>query len=89
MFNREVINAQAISIIRTVTPVLVGQVMTWLAAQGVLDATGEISALMISGLTLLFTTLYYALARWLETFVSAKFGWLLGYAKQPVYTEVR
>lgn len=83
--NKETINAQFISLIRTFVPLLVGQIITWLAAQGILDATGEISALLITELTLVFTTAYYALARYLETFVSAKFGWLLGYAKAPEY----
>lgn len=82
---KETINAQFISLIRTFVPVLVGQIITWLAAQGILDATGEISGLLITVFTLVFTTAYYALARYLETFVSAKFGWLLGYAKAPEY----
>ena len=81
----DTLNNQVISIIRTFVPVLVGQIITWLAAQGILDATGEISALLISLLTLVFTTAYYALARYLETFVSVKFGWLLGYAEKPTY----
>lgn len=84
---KETINAQIISIIRTFVPVLVGQIITWLATQGILDSTGEISGLLITVFTLVFTTAYYALARYLETFVSAKFGWLLGYAKRPVYTK--
>ena len=83
--NKEAINAQIISLIRTFVPVLVGQIITWLATQGVLDATGEISALLITAFTLVFTTVYYVLARYLETFVSTKFGWLLGYAKAPEY----
>ncbi len=81
----DTLNNQVISIIRTFVPVLVGQIMAWAAAQGILDATGEISSLLITAFTLLFTTVYYALARYLETFVSAKFGWLLGYAKKPEY----
>ena len=83
--NKETINAQIISIIRTFVPVLVGQIITWLATKGILDATGEISALLITAFTLVFTTAYYAIARYLETFVSTKFGWLLGYAKAPEY----
>ena len=82
---KETINAQIISIIRTFVPVLVGQIITWLAAQGILDATGEISGLLISMLTLVFTTAYYAIVRLLETKVSSKFGWLLGVAKTPTY----
>lgn len=76
-----------ISLIRTFVPVLVGQIMTWLAAIGILDTTGEISAQLIASFTLLFTTLYYALVRVLETKLSPKWGWLLGAAKAPEYKE--
>lgn len=81
------VNDQIASYIRTITPVFVGQIMTWLAAAGVLDETGEISGLLISGFTLLFTAAYYIVARLLETFVSEKFGWLLGFAKSPEYKK--
>ena len=81
----EQINAQIISIIRTVVPIIVGQLMTWLATKGVLDASGEVSALLITLFTIVFTTAYYALARWLETYISTKFGWLLGVPKPPQY----
>ena len=79
------INNIVVSLIRTICPMLVGQIMTWLAAIGVLDATGEISAQLIASFTLLFTTLYYALVRVLETKLSPKWGWLLGAAKAPEY----
>lgn len=82
-------NEQAISIIRTFVPVLAGQVITWAAAQGILDSTGEISAALITLMTLFFTTAYYALARYLEVFVSTKFGWLLGAPKAPSYKGVK
>lgn len=78
-------NETIISIIRTFVPLLVGQVMTWAATLGVLDANGEVSAALITLFTVLFTTLYYALVRVLETKVSSKFGWLLGAAKAPQY----
>jgi hypothetical protein len=81
------INDQIVSVIRTFVPVLVGQIITWLAVQGIIDTTGQISGLLISLLTISFTTVYYIIARYLETFVSTKFGWLLGVAKKPVYKE--
>lgn len=81
------LNNQVVSIIRTFVPVLVGQVLTWLAAYGVLDKTGEISAALITLFTIIFTTAYYALIRWLETKFSSQFGWLLGVPKSPEYTE--
>lgn len=78
-------NTQITSIIRTLVPVLVGQILTWLAAAGIIDQTGELSALLIAVLTTVFTTLYYAIVRLLEAKVSSKFGWLLGVAKTPTY----
>lgn len=83
----ETFNAQIVSIIRTFVPVLVGQILTWLATYQILDTDGQISSALITIFTLVFTTGYYAIARLLETFVSKKFGWLLGYAKPPVYKE--
>lgn len=80
-------NSQIVSLIRTVVPVAVGQLLTWLATKGVLDETGEISAALISMFTIVFTSVYYALARLLEVFVSKKFGWLLGVAKAPNYKK--
>lgn len=78
-------NSQIVSLIRTVVPVVVGQLLTWLATKGVLDETGEISAALVSLFTVVFTSAYYALARLLEVFVSTKFGWMLGIAKAPTY----
>lgn len=83
----DTLNNQVISVIRTFVPVLVGQIITWLAVQGIIDTTGQISGLLISLLTVSFTTVYYIIARYLEMKFSAQFGWLLGYAKQPSYTK--
>jgi hypothetical protein len=85
----DTLNNQVISIIRTFVPVLVGQIMTWFAAKGILDSEGSISSLLITGLTLLFTTSYYAIVRFCEVYLSPRFGWLIGYAKRPVYTETK
>ena len=74
------------SIIRTVTPLIVGQVLSWLALLGINDAGGEVSASLIVLVTTILTTIYYSLARLLERkFPSA--GWLLGLAKAPKYEE--
>ena len=81
------LNEQVISIIRTFVPVLAGQIMTWAATIGILDANGEVSAALITLLTLVLTTVYYAVVRVLETYVSSKFGWLLGAAKAPSYEK--
>ena len=80
-------NQQVVSIIRTFVPVLVGQLITWLAAYGIMDSNGAVSASLITLFTIGFTTLYYAVARFLEVKVSAKFGWLLGAPKAPSYSK--
>lgn len=79
------LNQQVTSLIRTFVPVLVGQIMGWAAVAGILDQNGQISGILISLLTMGFTALYYIVVRWFETYVSPKFGWLLGMAKQPDY----
>lgn len=81
----EAVNQLAISIIRTVVPIVAGQFISWFALMGIMDATGELTAALISAMTVLFTSGYYILARYLEVKVNAKFGWLLGYAKKPTY----
>lgn len=58
--------------------------MGFLAARGI--TLDESTALALqTALTGLFTALYYGLIRLLETKFSSKFGWLLGYAKEPKY----
>ena len=81
----EQVNQLAISIIRTIVPLIVGQMISWLALMGIMDTTGELTASLISVIPILLTGLYYIAARWLEEKVSAKFGWLLGYAQKPTY----
>jgi len=69
------------SLIRTVVPVVVGLVLSYaLKANLHLDDQWVTDAV-----TLAVTTGFYALVRVLETFVSSKFGWLLGLAKTPTY----
>lgn len=70
-------NDYASSLIRTVTPVVVGWLIALLPS---LDsaATGAFVSSLLAAL-------YYALVRVLEDRVSPKFGWLLGLAKTPGY----
>lgn len=75
-----------ISVIRTVVPTLVGAVVAFLAGRGINVQPSDVAS-MQGALTGLFTALYYALVRWLETKYGAKFGWLLGYAKSPTYEK--
>lgn len=74
------------SIVRTVTPIIVGAVIAWIVSLGVtLDA--EFEAALIVVVTGAFQGVYYIAVRLFETYVSPKFGWLLGLAKPPEYAE--
>jgi len=69
------------SLIRTFVPLLVGSVVTWLAARNVnLDASAIIPAVdaFVAGA-------YYALVRWAES-RWPKAGWLLGATGAPAYS---
>lgn len=74
------------SIVRTIVPIVVGSVVGWAVSLGVaLD--DQFEALLTAALTAGFSGLYYIAVRLLETYVTPKFGWLLGLAKTPaVYT---
>lgn len=72
------------SLIRTFVPWLAGVIVTWLVSLGVpLDP--EVAPKLLALLMLIASGLYYIVARLLEMYVSPKFGWLLGLAKQPDY----
>ena len=74
------------SIVRTFTPIVVGSVVGWFVTAGIPldDKFGGLLELVVSGL---LTAVYYVAVRLLETYVTPKFGWLLGLAKTPaVYT---
>ena len=71
------------SLVRTVVPVIVGSVLGWLVSVG-LTVDPEFEPLLGTALTGAFTAIYYAIVRVLETYVTPKFGWLLGLAKTPV-----
>jgi hypothetical protein len=75
------------SFIRTIVPGIVAVLADWLAHWHLnLDTNGMhgLEAFLIT----LFTAVYYLAVRIFETYVSPKFGWLLGYAKQPIYSAV-
>lgn len=70
------------SIVRTIVPVIVGSIVGWVVALGiVIDPQFEV--LLGTLLTAGFTGLYYVAIRVLETYVTPRFGWLLGLAKTP------
>ncbi len=73
------------SLVRTLVPLIVGLVVAGFTKLGV-PVDDESVALVINGAVSAAVAFgYYAVARGLEVFASTKFGWLLGYAKAPVY----
>lgn len=72
------------SLVRTFTPIIVGAVLGWFTTSGIkLDPEFETALTLVIGA--LFAGLYYLGVRLFELYVSPKFGWLLGLAKQPDY----
>lgn len=72
------------SLVRTFTPIIVGAVLGWFTTSGItLDPEFETALTLVIGA--LFAGLYYLAVRVFEVYVSPKFGWLLGLAKQPDY----
>jgi hypothetical protein len=72
------------SLVRTFTPIIVGAVLGWFVAAGIpLDPEFETALTLVIGAV--FTVIYYLAVRLFETYVSPKFGWMLGLAKEPVY----
>jgi hypothetical protein len=74
-----------LSLWRTFIPYLVGFFGAQTAKYG-LDID---EASLESFLVLSFGTVYYAVSRFMEQHVSKRWGWLLGYAKQPLYLRGR
>lgn len=70
-----------VSIIRTVIPVIVGSVLTWLAAKGIDVDPEQVNAWLIP----IGISVYYTVVRFLEDKFPA-LGWLLGLPKQPGYS---
>ena len=71
------------SIIRTVVPLLVALLTSLLVKAGIDPGPyQELIAQLVGGAV---ATAYYVAVRIFETYVKPRFGWLLGYAKQPTY----
>jgi len=71
------------SIIRTVVPLLVALVTALLVKAGIDPGPyRELIAQLVGGAV---ATAYYVAVRVFETYVKPRWGWLLGYAKQPTY----
>ena len=76
------------SIVRTITPVIVGQIAAYLATIGVVLPDDVMSAVTVV-FGFIFTSVYYIVVRWLEQ-KFPKIGVLLGWAAVPTsYTPAR
>lgn len=73
-------NTVVINIIRTLVPVIVGAVGSFLATNEIKLDTEALAALS-TFLTAFLTGLYYVVARLLEEHLDARFGYLLGHKK--------
>ncbi|WP_454044418.1 hypothetical protein [Cellulosimicrobium sp. Marseille-Q8652] len=72
-----------LSLVRTVVPIAVGFVISWLSLRGIpVEESAQNS--LISGLTALITAAYYAAVRALEL-RWPWFGYLLGTRAEPTY----
>lgn len=78
-------NAFFISLIRTITPVVIGLILAGLAKLG-LGVDEAASTALNAGLDAFFIGGYYAAARWLEARWPS-LGLLLGSTSQPTYAE--
>lgn len=72
------------SLVRTFTPIVVGAVIGWFVAVGI-QLDPEFEPALIVVVTAAFQAVYYVAVRLFEKYVSPKFGWLLGLAKEPAY----
>lgn len=70
------------SFVRTIVPIVVGAVVAWLVKQGI-PVDEEFSAAISAVLFAVFSSVYYIVARLLETYVTPKLGVLLGLPKAP------
>lgn len=70
------------SLIRTLVPMLVGLLGTWLVSLGV-----NIDSTVLAGLvTVAIGWVYYVVIRFLEVFSSSKWGYVLGLKAKPIYS---
>lgn len=77
------IESLRISVIRTIVPLVVGLIVSGAARIGLGIDEGIVSQLV----TVVVTTLYYACVRLLEERVGPAWGWLVGYARVPRYSD--
>lgn len=72
------------SLVRTFVPIIVGGVVGWFVTRGI-ELDPEFETALTLAITAGLTGLYYVAVRLFETYVSPRFGWLLGLGKAPAY----
>lgn len=75
-----------IGIARTAAPLIAGSIISLFLLTGIElspELQQQVTFLVFSGLSLA----YYVVVALFERYVSPKFGWLLGIAKKPEYTQ--
>lgn len=77
--------AWGMSVIRTVVPMIVGAGVGWLVAKGLIpeSATEDLTGQATVVLTLLFSSAWYAFARWLEPRIPSWASSMLGLLGTP------
>jgi len=79
------------SIVRTLTTIAVGFILNLPVTPWVLNAlnvtTDQASAYIGGGVTAIVGAIYYAIARYLEENKNTAWGYLLGLANRPVYSN--
>lgn len=78
----EALQALWASVVRTVTPAIVGAITSALVAAN-LTISEDLEATLSAALFAIFTSIYYIIVRVLETYVAPRFGWLLLLPKSP------
>src|SRR3546814_7129714 len=75
------------SIVRTVTPIAVGAVISFFVTRGI-ELDPEFEGALFLVITGALQAVYYIAVRLFEQYVSPKLGWFIGLPKQPVaYVE--
>lgn len=70
------------SVLRTLVPMIYALLVRW----GVVEWLDPDDLLLTNFITVVVTGVFYVVLRWAEQHWD-KIGWLLGYAKQPVYVK--
>ncbi|WP_127356190.1 hypothetical protein [Actinacidiphila soli] len=73
-----------LSLVRTLAPIIAGWLIVQVAVYLGIHLDGTV---LVSLETSAFAAGYYVVFRWAELHVSARFGWLLGWAAPPQYQD--